>query len=144
MSKGINKVILLGYLGQDPIVRDLPSGGKVANFSIATQEEWKDKTTGKKEQRAEWHHIVAFNKLAEIIEKFIKKGSRVYVEGSLHTKKWQDKSGIDRYNTEIIITDLHMLDAKVKDSQDPSNANYQYKTSHQTQNVRHDLDEIPF
>jgi single-strand DNA-binding protein len=112
MSKGINKVILLGYLGKDPVVKHLTNGAVVANFSLATQDEWKDKNTGQKEHRTEWHTIVAFNKLAEVCEKYIKKGSKIYVEGALKTKKWQDKSGIDRYTTEIHINELQMLDTK--------------------------------
>jgi single-strand DNA-binding protein len=112
MSKGINKVILVGNCGQDPEVRYMPSGGAVTNLSIATSESWQDKKTGNQEKRTEWHKIVAFGKLAEIVEQYVKKGTKLYVEGSLRTRKWQGQDGQDRYTTEIVASDMQMLDNK--------------------------------
>ena len=111
MARGINKVILVGNLGQDPEVRYLPSGGAVTNISIATTESWKDKQTGQQQDRTEWHRIVFFNRLAEIAGEYLKKGSQVYLEGKLQTRKWQDQSGQDRYTTEIVANEMQMLGA---------------------------------
>lgn len=102
-NRGINKVILVGNLGQDPEVRYLPNGGAVANISIATSETWKDKQTGEQKDRTEWHRVVIFGKLAEIAGEYLKKGSQVYIEGQLQTRKWQDQSGQDRYSTEVVV-----------------------------------------
>lgn len=111
MAKGINKVILIGNLGKDPETRYLPSGGAVTNITIATSESWTDKQTSQKQERTEWHRVVFFNRLAEIAGEYLKKGSKVYVEGALRTRKWQDpQSGQDRYSTEIVGNDLQMLD----------------------------------
>ena len=112
MSKGINKVILVGNCGQDPEVRHMPSGGAVANITIATSESWKDKKTGNQQERTEWHRVVFFNRLAEIVEQYVKKGSKLYVEGSIRTRKWQDQDGQDRYTTEIVGSEMQMLDSK--------------------------------
>lgn len=112
MARGVNKVILVGNLGKDPETRALPSGATVANFSIATSESWKDKTTGENVDKTEWHNIVAFGKLADIIAQYLRKGSQVYVEGALQTRKWQDKEGNDRYTTEIKINEMQMLGGK--------------------------------
>lgn len=109
MARGVNKVILVGNLGKDPEVRYMPSGGAVANVTIATSEQWKDKQTGQAQERTEWHSVVFFNKLAEIAGEYLRKGSQVYVEGSLRTRKWQDKNGQDRYTTEIVVSDMQML-----------------------------------
>jgi len=109
MARGVNKVILVGNLGKDPEVRYMPSGGAVANVTIATSEQWKDKQTGQTQERTEWHTVVFFNKLAEIAGEYLRKGSQVYVEGSLRTRKWQDKNGQDRYTTEIVVSDMQML-----------------------------------
>ena len=109
MARGINKVILVGNLGQDPEVRYLPSGGAVTNVSLATAESWKDKQTGQPQERTEWHRIVFFNRLAEIAGEYLKKGSQVYIEGKLQTRKWQDQSGQDRYTTEIVANEMQML-----------------------------------
>ncbi len=111
-SRGINKVILVGNLGNDPEHRVLPSGGGVTNISVATGESWRDKNTGQMQERTEWHRIVFFNRLAEIASEYLKKGSKVYVEGSLRTRKWQDQSGQDRYSTEIIANEMQMLDSR--------------------------------
>jgi single-strand DNA-binding protein len=109
MARGVNKVILVGNLGKDPEVRYMPSGGAVANVTLATSEQWKDKDTGQKQERTEWHNVVFFNKLAEIAGEYLRKGSQVYVEGSLRTRKWQDKNGQDRYTTEIVASEMQML-----------------------------------
>ncbi len=102
-SKGVNKVILVGNLGQDPEVRYMPSGGAVANISIATSESWKDKNTGQMQEKTEWHRVVIFGKLAEVAGEYLRKGSQVYLEGQLQTRKWQDQQGQDRYSTEIVV-----------------------------------------
>lgn len=112
MARGINKVILIGNLGADPEMRYMPSGGAVANVSVATSESWKDKQTGENQERTEWHRVVFFNRLAEIAGEYLRKGSKVYVEGSLRTRKWQDQNGVDRYSTEIVGSDLQMLDGR--------------------------------
>ena len=112
MARGINKVILVGNCGQDPETKYLPSGGAVTNISVATSESWKDKQTGQQQERTEWHRVVFFNRLAEIAGEYLKKGSKVYVEGSLRTRKWQDKSGADRYTTEIVGNEMQMLDSR--------------------------------
>ena len=103
MARGINKVIIVGNCGQDPETRYLPSGGAVTNMSLATSESWKDKNTGEQQERTEWHKVVFFNRLGEIAGEYLKKGSKVYVEGSLRTRKWQDASGNDRYTTEVSV-----------------------------------------
>ena len=110
MAKGINKVILIGNLGQDPETRYMPNGNAVTNISIATSEQWKDKQTGQPQERTEWHRVVFFNRLAEIAGEYLRKGSKVYVEGSLRTRKWE-KDGEDRYTTEIIGNQMQMLDS---------------------------------
>ena len=109
MARGINKVILVGNLGNDPEVKSLPSGGTVANISIATSSSWKDKNTGEMNEKTEWHRVVFFNRLAEIVGEYLRKGSQVYVEGRLQTRKWQDQSGNDRYSTEVIGAEMQML-----------------------------------
>lgn len=112
-SRGINKVILVGNLGNDPEHRMLPSGGAVTNISIATSETWKDKNTGQPQERTEWHRVVFFNRLAEIAAEYLRKGSKVYVEGALRTRKWQDQqTGQDRYSTEIVANEMQMLDSR--------------------------------
>ena len=111
-TRGVNKVILVGNLGNEPEHRVLPSGGGVTNISIATSESWKDKNTGEMQERTEWHRVVFFNRLAEIAAEYLRKGSKVYVEGSLRTRKWQDQSGQDRYSTEVIANEMQMLDSR--------------------------------
>lgn len=108
---GVNKVILIGNLGQDPEIRYMPNGKAVANLSIATSESWNDQQ-GQKQEKTEWHRITAYDKLAEIIGEYVKKGSKIYVEGKLQTRKWQDQQGQDRYTTEVIINQMQMLDGK--------------------------------
>ena len=109
MSRGINKVILVGNVGQDPEVKYMPSGGEVTNVSVATSESWKDKNTGEKVERTEWHRVVFFNQLAKIAGEYLKKGSQVYIEGSIRARKWQDQNGQDRYTTEIVGSEMQML-----------------------------------
>lgn len=110
--RGVNTVILIGNLGSDPESRFLPSGGAVTNISLATSESWKDKQTGALQERTEWHRVVFFNRLAEIAAEYLKKGSKVYIMGSLRTRKWQDNNGQDRYSTEIVANDMQMLDSR--------------------------------
>jgi single-strand DNA-binding protein len=112
MARGINKVILIGNLGNDPETRYMPAGGAVTNISLATSESWKDKQTGQPQERTEWHRVVFFNRLAEIAGEYLRKGSKVYVEGSLRTRKWQDKTGQDKYTTEIVGSEMQMLDSR--------------------------------
>lgn len=109
MARGVNKVILVGNLGKDPEVRYMSNGAAVANVSIATSESWKDKQSGEVQERTEWHNVVFFNRLAEIVGEFLKKGSQVYIEGALRTRKYTDKNGIDRFATEIIASEMQML-----------------------------------
>ncbi len=112
MSRGINKVILVGNLGQDPETRYTPSGMAIANITVATSDSWKDKQTGEPQERTEWHRVVFFNRLAEIVGEYLRKGSQVYIEGRLQTRKWQDQSGQDRYTTEIVANDMQMLGSR--------------------------------
>ncbi|CAM3513897.1 single-stranded DNA-binding protein [Halomonas lysinitropha] len=112
MARGINKVILIGNLGQDPEVRFTPSGTAVANLNLATTDTWMDKQSGQRQERTEWHRVVLFNKTAEIAQQYLKKGSKVYIEGRLQTRKWQDQSGQDKYSTEIVANDMQMLDSR--------------------------------
>jgi single-strand DNA-binding protein len=112
MARGINKVILIGNLGADPETRAMPSGTTVANLRVATSESWRDKQTGEQQERTEWHRVALFGRLAEVAGEYLRKGSKVYIEGSLRTRKWQDKQGNDRYSTEIVGNDLQMLDGR--------------------------------
>ena len=109
MARGICKVILLGNVGADPEVKTLPSGGMVANISIATSSSWKDKATGDMKEKTEWHRVVFFNRTAEVIGEYVRKGSQLYVEGRLQTRKWQDKDGNDRYTTEVVGSEMQMV-----------------------------------
>lgn len=138
--KGINKVILVGTLGQDPESKSFPNGGSVCNFSIATTESWKDKNTGEQKTITEWHRIVANGKVGEICQQYLKKGSKVYLEGSLRTRQWQDQNGHDRYVTEVRISEMQMLDSKPQQQQTNSYA----KPTPKPQNNA-DLDsDLPF
>ncbi len=114
----INKVILVGNLGQDPEVKYMPSGGAVTNISIATTDSWKDKATGEKKENTEWHRVVFFNRLAEIVGEYLRKGSQVYIEGNLRTRKWQDQNGVDKYTTEIVAREMQMLGSRAGGSSD--------------------------
>ena len=130
MARGINKVIVVGNLGADPDTRYMPSGGAVTNLSVATSETWKDKQTGEQKERTEWHKVAMFGRLAEIAAEYLRKGSQVYIEGKLRTRKWQDRDGNDRYTTEIIADEMQMLggrgggggSAPMRDDSGPSSA----------------------
>ena len=136
---GINKVIIIGNLGADPEIRHTAGGSAVANFTVATSETWKDKNTGEKQESTEWHRVVAFSRLAEIIEQYLRKGSKVYIEGKLQTRKWQDREGNDRWTTEIVARELQMLDSKGDKDSRPQRENRQEPPAHD------DLeDSIPF
>lgn len=112
MARGVNKVILIGNLGKDPEVRFSPSGGAICNITIATTETWKDKATGEQKEKTEWHKVVLYRKLGELAGQYLKTGSKVYIEGSLQTNKWKDKSGQDRYTTEVVAKEIQFLDSK--------------------------------
>ncbi|QLH42356.1 MAG: single-stranded DNA-binding protein [Coxiellaceae bacterium] len=151
MARGINKVILIGNLGNDPEVRYTPNGSAVANITLATSETWRDKQSGELQDRTEWHRVVFFNRLAEIVGEYLRKGSKIYVEGSLRTRKWQDKNGVDRYTTEIIANEMHILDSRnagantqqaaAGNAQNNSNAN---NTVPEMADVKEFDDDIPF
>jgi len=150
---GVNKVILIGRCGQDPDVRYMPDGKAVSNVSIATSETWKDKNTGQKQERAEWHKVVFFGGLAKIVADYVKKGSNIYVEGKLQTKKWQDKDGQDRYTTEVVVDGfsgvMQMLDSRNDSGGQPDNSPRQQapqQNQQKTMNSGGDefYDEIPF
>jgi single-strand DNA-binding protein len=112
MARGVNKVILVGNLGRDPEVKYSASGAAIANVTVATSESWNDKQTGEKQERTEWHRVVFFRRLAEIVGEYLHKGSQVYIEGKLQTRKWQDQNGQDRYTTEIVASDMQMLGSR--------------------------------
>lgn len=131
MARGINKVILIGNLGGDPEVRYMPSGNAVTNVTVATSESWKDKQTGQQQERTEWHRVVFFNRLAEIAGEYLRKGSKVYVEGSLRTRKWQGQDGQDRYTTEIVASEMQMLDSRGGDNYAQSGAGMSYGQQNQ-------------
>lgn len=144
MAKGINKVILIGNLGQDPETKYMPSGGAVTNISVATSESWKDKQTGENQERTEWHRVVFFNRLAEIAGEYLTKGSKVYIEGSLRTRKWQDQSGQDRYTTEIVANEMQMLDSQSGGAKPATNSNQQRSAPPQQDPDNDFDDDIPF
>jgi len=135
MSKrGVNKVILIGNVGKDPDIKATNNGSTIANISVATSESWKDKSTGQQQERTEWHRVVFFGRLAEIVRDYLKQGSKVYIEGSLRTRKWQDQSGQDRYTTEIVASEMQMLDSRENVEISPSVAS----------NQQVEDDDIPF
>lgn len=153
MSRGINKVILVGRLGQDPETRYMPNGKAVTNISVATSEGWTDRQTGDKQERTEWHTVVMFEKLAEIAAEYLRKGAQVYIEGSLRTRKWQDKEGKDRYTTEIIAREMQMLGGKSGDREHsgeraastPTPSTKPTGNNNQTSSSEYDFDDdIPF
>lgn len=131
MANGVNKVILIGRLGQDPETRFNQSGAAITNISIATSERWKDKNSGQMQEKTEWHRVVFFNKLAEIAGEYLKKGSNVYIEGKLQTRKWTDNNNVEKYSTEIIANSMQMLDSRG----DSGNSNQNTRTNAQ-QNQR--------
>lgn len=118
-QRGVNKVILVGNLGQDPDSKSTQSGSTITNISVATSETWKDKQSGQQQERTEWHRVVFFNRLAEIAAQYLKRGSKVYIEGSLRTRKWQDNNGNDRYTTEIVANEMQMLGEEKKNNTGP-------------------------
>lgn len=119
MSRGVNRVIIIGNLGNDPEVRYMPTGGAVANITVATSESWTDKQTNEKKEHTEWHRVVFHGRLAEVAGEYLRKGSKVYLEGKLKTRKWQDQQGVERYTTEIIANEMQMLDGKQDAGQQP-------------------------
>jgi single-strand DNA-binding protein len=139
MARGINKVILIGNLGADPEVRPTQSGTVVATLRLATSEQWKDRNTGEQQERTEWHRVVLFGKTAETANTYLRKGAKVYIDGSLRTRKWQDNDGRDKYTTEIIANDMQMLDARSDDAVQPMSS----EASHQKAPIDVDPD-IPF
>jgi len=120
MARGVNKVILVGNLGKDPEIKYTASGAAIANLTIATSDSWNDKQTGEKVEKTEWHRVVAFQRLAEIMGEYLRKGSQVYIEGKLQTRKWQDQSGQDRWTTEVVANDMQMLGGRGGDTGDRS------------------------
>lgn len=147
MARGLNKVMIIGNLGADPETRHTPNGVAITNIRVATSEVWKDKDSGEKKEKTEWHRIVLFNKIAEIAKQYLKKGSKVYIEGSLKTTKWQDKDGTDKYSTDIVASDMQLLDAKKNDGP-PVEAYHndadKYKVSAQSPSTEFTEDDIPF
>ena len=142
--KGINKVIIVGNLGNDPDIKSLPNGSMVTNISVATSESWTDKQTGQKQDRTEWHRVVFFNRLAEIAGQYLKKGSKVYIEGQLRTQKYE-KDGIDRYVTDIIAKEMQMLDSRSEGQQQPYSPPPQQPAQQPQQQSSVDIDDdIPF
>ncbi|MDH2370004.1 single-stranded DNA-binding protein [Providencia rettgeri] len=151
-SKGVNKVILIGHLGQDPEIRYMPAGGAVANLTLATSESWRDKQSGEMREKTEWHRVCIFGKLAEVAGEYLKKGSQVYIEGFLQTRKWQDQSGQDRYTTEVVVNiggTMQMLgngnsnnNGNQTGNKSTSSPNQQY--SNQTEPPMDFDDDIPF
>ena len=151
-SRGVNKVILVGNLGNDPEVRYMPNGNAVANVSLATSESWKDKSTGEQQEKTEWHRVVFFNRLAEIVEQYVKKGTKLYVEGRLQTRSWE-QDGVKRYSTEVVANEMQMLDSRGGVSQDfgdsqiaaaPAAQSSQPQAAASPQNFDNFDDDIPF
>ena len=151
-SRGVNKVILVGNLGNDPEVRYMPNGNAVANVSLATSETWKDKSTGEQQEKTEWHRVVFFNRLAEIVEQYVKKGTKLYVEGRLQTRSWE-QDGVKRYSTEVVANEMQMLDARGGVAQDisgsqiaaaPAAQSSQQQAAAPPQNFDNFDDDIPF
>ena len=138
---GVNKIIIIGNLGKDPELRQLPSGDNVANLSVATSESWKDKQTGEKKEQTEWHRVNFFGPVADICNQWLKKGSKVYIEGSIHTRKWKDNDGQERYSTEIKGRDMKMLGVNTDNKQDATNSPEAPDSSQQTQQLD---DDNPF
>lgn len=151
-SRGVNKVILVGNLGQDPEVRYLPNGGAVASITLATSESWRDKATGEMKEQTEWHRVVLFGKLAEVASEYLRKGSQVYIEGRLRTRKWTDQSGVEKYTTEVLVNaggTMQMLGGKQVEGK-PVGSNQQQSRAQQPPARQHNEppmdfdDDIPF
>ena len=143
MARGINKVIVVGNLGADPDARYMPNGNAVTNISVATTDSWKDKESGERQEKTEWHRVVFFGRLAEIVSEYLKKGSQVYVEGRLQTRKWEDKEGNDRWTTEIVANEMQMLGERISSSSNSNNSNTPKNSSSEFASDDFD-DDIPF
>lgn len=143
MARGINKVIIVGNLGADPDTKSMPSGNMVANFSVATSESWNDRDTGERQEKTEWHRVVFFGRLAEIADQYLRKGSQVYVEGKLQTRKWEDRDGNERWTTEIVGNQLEMLGERMSSGSNQSN-NMDQSTSKSNFTDEEFDDDIPF
>jgi len=143
MARGVNKAILIGSLGKDPEIKYTSGGKAIANISIATSESWRDKESGEQQERTEWHRVVAFGRLAEIMGEYLRKGSQVYIEGKIQTQKWQDKDGNDRYTTEIVANEMQMLGGKNDSQKENSNVAKEVKQSTDHPDTDFD-DSIPF
>jgi len=144
MARGINKVIIVGNLGADPDSRAMPSGNAVTNISVATSESWKDRETGEKREKTEWHRVVFYNRLAEIAAQYLKKGSQVYVEGKLQTRKWDDKEGNERWTTEVVANQMEMLGDRKSNNMTNDNASSSQSTSDNDFSTDDFDDDIPF
>ena len=139
---GINKVIIIGNLGNDPEIKYAASGDAIANITVATSETWNDKNSGEKKEKTEWHRVVAYRRLAEIIGEYLAKGSKVYIDGKLQTRKWQDKDGNDRWTTEIVAGQMQMLDSKKQDK--PDSGGFRKQEEQAPRQNEFDDDDIPF
>ena len=144
MARGINKVIIVGNLGADPDSRAMPSGNAVTNISVATSESWNDRETGEKQEKTEWHRVVFFNRLAEIAAQYLKKGSQVYVEGRLQTRKWEDKEGNERWTTEVVANQMQMLGDRMSNDMSNDNASSSQSSSDNDFSTDEFDDDIPF
>ena len=144
MARGVNKVIIVGNLGADPDSKSMPSGNMVANFSVATSESWNDRDTGERQEKTEWHRVVFFNRLAEIAAQYLKKGSQVYVEGKLQTRKWEDKEGNERWTTEVVANQMQMLGDRMSGDMSNDNASSSQSTSDNDFSTDEFDDDIPF
>ncbi len=142
MARGVNKVILMGHCGQDPQIKELPSGDKLVNFSLATNESWKDRQTGESRERTEWHRVVMFGRLADVAAQYLRKGRQVYVEGNLRTRSWSDSNGNQRYMTEIVAKDMQLLDQNSGVTVGPKPASV--ASNHQNSSWDDDYESIPF
>ena len=144
MARGINKVIIVGNLGADPDSRAMPSGNAVTNISVATSESWNDRDTGEKQEKTEWHRVVFFNRLAEIAAQYLKKGSQVYVEGKIQTRKWEDKEGNERWTTEVVANQMQMLGDRMSNDMSNDNASSSQSSSNNDFSTDEFDDDIPF
>ena len=144
MARGINKVIIVGNLGADPDSSAMPSGNAVTNISVATSESWNDRDTGEKQEKTEWHRVVFFNRLAEIAAQYLKKGSQVYVEGKLQTRKWEDKEGNERWTTEVVANQMQMLGDRMSNDMSNDNASSSQSSSDNDFSTDEFDDDIPF
>ncbi len=144
MARGINKVIIVGNLGADPDSRAMPSGNAVTNISVATSESWNDRETGEPQEKTEWHRVVFFNRLAEIAAQYLKKGSQVYIEGKLQTRKWEDKEGNEKWTTEVIANQMQMLGGSMSGDMSNDNASSSQSTSDNDFSTDEFNDDIPF